>query len=74
MKTKNEILELVKSKGYSTDFTLNDDCLYCSAQDREYLLSSFKIDAEYPFTENNKTKTLKAVSSTEYNLSGYFIN
>lgn len=72
--TKNEVIDLVKAKGYSTDFTLNDDCLYCSAQDKEYLLANFTVEAEYPFTENDQDKILRTVSSNEYNLSGFYIN
>ena len=71
--TKENLIEKVKSEGYVVDLTFNNDCLYCSATDTNYLLSNIEIVNEYPFTDNGINKILKTVKSTEYNLTGFFV-
>jgi DNA repair photolyase len=72
--TKEELLEKIKSEGYTVNLTVANDCLYCSATDTSYYLNQIEIIDEFTFIENNVTKTLKTVKPSEYNLKGYFIN
>ncbi len=34
--TKEELLEKIKSEGYTVNLTVANDCLYCSATDTSY--------------------------------------
>lgn len=71
--TKEELIKKVSSEGYTVDLTLQDDCLYCSVNDTNYLLSNFAIIMEYDFVENGIYRKLRTVASTEYDLTGYYI-
>lgn len=70
---KLKLIEKVKSEGFTVDLTFDNDCLYCSATDTNYLLSNVQIINEYLFNENGVNKTLKTVKSTEVDLNGFFI-
>jgi hypothetical protein len=71
--TREELIKKVSADGYSVDFTLQDDCLYCSATDKNYILENFEVIMDYEFTENGQNKKLRTVASTEYGLTGYYI-
>lgn len=71
--TKEELLKKVMADGYAVGLTINEDCLYCSATDTNYLLENFAIENEFPFEENGVKKVLRTVSSTEYQLTGFYI-
>jgi hypothetical protein len=72
---KDTIIKKLIEAGYTTDLTLVNDCLYCANTETSYLLQSFKTDKEITFNNMGKEYKIRAVSSEEYNLKGfYFIN
>lgn len=68
---KETIIKKLIEEGYTTDFTLDKDCLYCEHTETNYLLKSFNVDMEMDFTENGVIKNIRAVSSEEFGLKGY---
>jgi len=68
---RETIIKKLIEEGYTTDFTLDKDCLYCEHTGTNYLLKSFNVDMEMDFTENGVIKNIRAVSSVEFGLKGY---
>ena len=71
--TKEALIEQVQAYGYSVDFSLEEDCLYCQENGNRYLLEHFSIEGSFPFFENGQQKMLRTVQSTEHGLTGYYI-
>lgn len=44
---KETIIRKLIEEGYTTDFTLDKDCLYCEETDTNYMLKSFSIDRKW---------------------------
>ena len=70
---KESIIEKLIEAGYTTDFTLDKDCLYCENTCSTYKLKSFNVDKETGFTEDGIIKKIRAVSSEEYGIKGYYL-
>ncbi|MFH6967965.1 hypothetical protein [Flavobacterium sp. FlaQc-28] len=68
---KETIIKKLIQEGYTTDFTLDKDCLYCEETRTTYMLKSFSVDMEMGFTEDGINKKIRAVSSEEFGLKGY---
>lgn len=71
---KETIIKNLIAAGYTTNFTLDKDCLYCGITETTYLLISFNVDKEIGFMEDGINKKIRAVSSEEYGLKGYFVH
>ena len=71
---KETIIKKLIEEGYTTDFTLDKDCLYCENTETTYLFISFNVDKEIGFTEDGRNKKIRAVSSEEYGLKGYNVH
>lgn len=71
-KEMNKItIDELKSMGYDTELTLQQDCFYCVFTDAIFPLNSFSVDQEFNVDINGKLTKVKAVSSKEFNLKGY---
>lgn len=70
---KETIIKKLTEEGYTTNFTLEKDCLYCEDTGTEYMLKSFTVDMELVFTEEGIEKKIRAVSSEEFGLKGYYL-
>ncbi|RRJ90801.1 hypothetical protein [Flavobacterium macacae] len=70
---KESVVERLIEAGYTTNFTLDKDCLYCSNTCNTYMLTSFDVDQETGFTEDGVIKKIRAVSSQEYGIKGYYL-
>ncbi|MBX9886846.1 MAG: hypothetical protein K2Y30_02805 [Flavobacteriaceae bacterium] len=68
---KETIIKKLIQEGYTTDFTLDKDCLYCEQTETTYKLTSFNVDMEMGFREDGIIKKIRAVSSEEFGLKGY---
>lgn len=64
-------IDELKSMGYDTELTLQQDCFYCVFTDAIFPLNSFSVDKEYDIELYGKSQKVKAVSSKEFNLKGY---
>ena len=72
MEKETIIKELIET-GYTTDFTLDKDCLYCENTGTTYMLNAFNVDNEIGFTEDDMFKKIRAVSSEEFGVKGYYL-
>lgn len=66
-------IDELRSMGYDTELTLQQDCFYCVFTDAIFPLNSFTVDKEYVVEINGKITNIKAVTSKEFNLKGYCV-
>lgn len=66
-------IDELRSMGYDTELTLQQDCFYCVFTDAIFPLNSFTVDKEYVVEINGKITNVKAVTSKEFNLKGYCV-
>ena len=71
------VIESLKQEGYTEDFSLRDDCLYCSANEIRLTTDQFVVDKEIHIPAQNATgkpQKVTAFTAETLNLKGYFIH
>lgn len=71
------ILESLHNEGYTEDFSLQDDCLYCSANEIRLTTDQFVVEKEIHIPAQNSTakpQKISAFTAASLNIKGYFIH
>jgi hypothetical protein len=77
MDTLSEVMQVLRERGYTTDFNLEQNCLVCSNGKYRLMHDEFSIDKTYRFEgESNPDDeaTLYAISSDKYGIKGILVN
>jgi len=77
MDTLSEVMEVLRSRGYTEDFNLEKNCLACREGVYKVFHDEFVIDKFYRFEGDSNPEdeaTLYAISSTKHNLKGILVN
>lgn len=77
MTTVSEILNKLKSEGYTEDFNLKEHCLVCQQNFLKVFPGEFKVDRSFRFegpTDPADEAIIYAISSEKYQLKGTLIN
>jgi|SRR5680860_568413 len=77
MTTLSEIINLLKEKGYTTDFNLRQNCLECEGTSLKLFPGEFIVDKHYRFegaSDPGDEAIVFAISSPKNNLKGVLIN
>lgn len=75
--TVTEAITDLSNRGYTAEFTLKPDCLYCQDKQVQLNPNQFNIDELYRFEGNTDPADetiLYAVSSTDGSLKGTLVN
>jgi hypothetical protein len=70
MDTLSEVMQVLRERGYTTDFNLEQNCLVCSNGKYRLMHDEFSIDKTYRF----EGETLYAISSDKYGIKGILVN
>lgn len=68
-----EAKKIAVEKGYSINLSIQENCLYCSNADMNYLFSDFENIENFKIVENGKPQKLQLVHAPQYNIKGYYI-
>ncbi len=70
------IIENLEKEGYTTNFSLEQDCLYCAHTHNMYQPEEFVVDKKIavPAAPGELPRTVVAVSLPSYNAKGYYIH
>lgn len=77
MDTLSEVMNVLRERGYTVDFNLEQNCLVCSTGKYRVLHDEFVIDKTYRFEgESNPDDeaTLYAISSDKHGIKGILVN
>ncbi|MEE1885921.1 phosphoribosylpyrophosphate synthetase [Pedobacter flavus] len=77
MTTVSEILNKLKSEGYTEDFNLKEHCLECQSNYINLFPGEFKVDRSFRFegpTDPADEAIIYAISSEKHQLKGTLIN
>ena len=77
MDTLSEVMEVLRSRGYTEDFNLEKNCIACREGAFKVFHDEFVIDKFYRFEGDSNPEdeaTLYAISSTKHNLKGILVN
>jgi quercetin dioxygenase-like cupin family protein len=77
MTTVSEVLNVLKERGYTVDFNLNDNCLICQQNSLQIYPNEFVVDKHYRFegmSDPADEAIVYAISSDKHNLKGTLIN
>ncbi len=77
MTTLSEVTNLLKEKGYTTDFNLRQNYLECADNNLKIFPGEFMVDKHYRFegaSDPDDEAIVFAISSSKYNLKGVLIN
>lgn len=77
MDTLSEVINVLRGRGYTTDFNLEQNCLVCSEGRYRVNHDEFVIDKTYRFEgESNPDDeaTLYAISSEKHGIKGILVN
>ena len=75
--TLSEILNELKSRGYTEDFNLMEDCIDCQSHNLKITPEDFHIDKYYRFegqSDPGDAAVLYAISSDKHNIKGVLVN
>jgi len=75
--TLSEKLNELKSKGYTEDFNLSEDCIDCRSSTLKIFPSDFQIDEYYRFegqSDPGDSAILYAISSNKHSVKGVLVN
>lgn len=75
--TLSEILNVLKSRGYTEDFNLMEDCINCQSRKLKITPEDFHIDKYYRFegqSDPGDAAVLYAISSDKHNIKGVLVN
>ena len=70
-------IDILRTKGYTEDFNLKEDCLECRNGDYKLLHDEFSVDEVFRFEGNSDPADeaiLYAISSDHYPLKGILVN
>lgn len=77
MTTVSEVLNNLKSKGYTVDFNLNDNCLICHSNSLKIHPEEFVVDKHYRFegmSDPADEAIVYAISSTKHDIKGTLVD
>ncbi len=77
MTTVSEVLNNLKSKGYTVDFNLDDNCLVCHSNSLKIHPDEFAVDKHYRFegiSDPADEAIVYAISSTKHNIKGTLVD
>lgn len=77
MTTVSEVLNNLKSKGYTVDFNLDDNCLICHSNSLKIHPEDFVVDKHYRFegmSDPADEAIVYAISSTKHNIKGTLVD
>lgn len=77
MTTLSEILNKLKSEGYTVDFNLNENCLVCAGNALKINPDDFVVDRHFRFegnTDPGDEAIVYAISSEKNNIKGVLVN
>jgi len=77
MDTLSDVMEVLRSRGYTGDFNLEKNCLACRKAEYKVFHGEFVIDKFYRFEGDSNPEdeaTLYAISSAKHNLKGILVN
>lgn len=77
MTTLVEILEKLKSEGYTTDFNLRHNCLECAENSLQVHPEDFAVDRTFRFEGDSNPEdeaVVYAISSEKHGLKGTLVN
>lgn len=77
MTTVSEVLNVLKKRGYTVDFNLQDTCLVCHNNSLKIFPDEFVVDKHYRFegvSDPGDEAIVYAISSTKHNLKGTLVN
>lgn len=75
--TLSEAVDALTKKGYTKDFSLKSDCVYCVADDLTLSPKDFQIDKIYRFegmTDPGDSTILYALSATDGSVKGTMVD
>jgi hypothetical protein len=75
--TLTEALQALRRQGYTEDFNLRPDCLYCAAHDLKLPPEGFQVDSLFRFegeTDPADQSIIYAISATGLDLRGVLVN
>ncbi len=77
MTTLSEVLNNLRSEGYTTDFNLEENCIVCRQNSLELSPDDFVVDRHYRFegaTDPGDEAIVYAISSEKHGLKGVIVN
>jgi len=77
MTTVSEVLNVLKQRGYTVDFNLNDTCLVCHNNSLQVFPDEFTVDKHYRFegiSDPGDEAIVYAISSSKHHLKGTLVN
>lgn len=77
MDTLSEVMEVLRSRGYTEDFNLEKNCIACRDGAFKVFHDEFVIDKFYRFEGDSNPEdeaTLYAISSPKHNIKGILVN
>lgn len=77
MTTVSEVLNILKNRGYTVDFNLNDSCLICNGNSLQIYPDEFVVDKHYRFegiSDPADEAVIYAISSIKHNVKGTLVN
>lgn len=77
MTTVSEVLNVLKERGYTVDFNLNNNCLICHQNSLQIYPGEFVVDKHYRFegmSDPGDEAIVYAISSDKHNLKGTLVN
>lgn len=77
MNTVSEVIDKLKSEGYTEDFNLKESCLECKGNYLQIFPNEFVVDKYYRFegiSDPGDEAVVYAISSPTYHIKGTLIN
>jgi len=77
MTTLSEVTNLLRERGYTTDFNLKENCLECSGNFLQLFPDDFVVDRYYRFegiSDPADEAIVYAISSEKHNIKGVLVN
>lgn len=77
MTTLSEVTNLLRERGYTTDFNLKENCLECSGNFLQLFPDDFVVDKHYRFegmSDPGDEAIVYAISSEKFNIKGVLVN
>jgi hypothetical protein len=75
--TLSEAINVLTKKGYTFNFNIQNDCIWCSENNMQLQPDEFEIDEVYRFQEMSDVDNesiLYAISSNQNNVKGLLVN
>lgn len=77
MTTVSEVLNELKSQGYTVDFNVDDNCLVCHSNSLKIHPEEFQVDKHYRFegmSDPGDEAIVYAISSSKHNIKGTLVD